>query len=89
MTSYEISIGFWAIGYTFHPFYGSFRYLSSREIQSTIPEDRMTHFVTLTVPPRRTDNSLSQHRQGRSPGQTVSDFMTLQKTSVSGHFRDL
>jgi hypothetical protein len=28
------------------------------ELLSTIPEDRMTHFVTLTVPPPRTDHSL-------------------------------
>jgi hypothetical protein len=49
----------------------------------------MTHFVTLTVPSPRTNHILSQHRQGRSPGQTVSNFMTLQKTSVSGHFREL
>jgi hypothetical protein len=58
ITSYEVSIGFWAIGYTFHSFYGSFRCLSNRELVSTIPEDRMTHFVTLTVPPPRTDHSL-------------------------------
>jgi hypothetical protein len=58
MTSYEVSIGFWAIGYTFHAFYGPFHCLSSRELLSIIPEDRMTHFVSLTVPPPRTDNSL-------------------------------
>jgi hypothetical protein len=58
MTSYEVSIGFWAIGYTFHAFYGSFRCLSSRELLSTIPDDIMTHFVTLTVPRPRTDHSL-------------------------------
>jgi hypothetical protein len=58
MTSYEVSIGFWAIGYTFHAFYGPFRCLSSRELLSTIPEDRMTHFVTLMVPPPCTDHSL-------------------------------
>jgi hypothetical protein len=58
MTSYEVSIGFWAIGYTFYAFYGPFRCLSSRELLSTIPEDRMTHFVTLTVPPQCTDHSL-------------------------------
>jgi hypothetical protein len=58
MTSYEVSIGFWAIGYTFHAFYGPFYCLSSRELLSIIPEDRMTHFVTLTVPPPRTDHSL-------------------------------
>jgi hypothetical protein len=49
---------FWAIGYTFHAFYGPFRYLSSRKLMSTIPEDRMSHFVTLTVPPPCTDHSL-------------------------------
>jgi hypothetical protein len=58
MTSYEVSIGFWAIWYTFHAFYGPFRCLSSRELLSTIPEDRMTHFITLMVPPPRTDHSL-------------------------------
>jgi hypothetical protein len=58
MTSYEVFIGFWAIGYTFHAFYGPFRCLSSRELLPTIPEDRMTHFVTLMVPPPRTDHSL-------------------------------
>jgi hypothetical protein len=58
MTSYEVSIGFWAIGYTFHAFYGPFHCLSSRELLSTIPEDGMTHFVTLTVPPPRIDHSL-------------------------------
>jgi hypothetical protein len=58
MTSFEVSIGFWAIGYTFHAFYGPFRCLSSRKLLSTIPKDRMTHFVTLTVPPPRTNHSL-------------------------------
>jgi hypothetical protein len=58
MTSYEVSIGLWAIGYTFHAFYVPFRCLSSRELLSTIPEDRMTHFVTLMVPPPRTNHSL-------------------------------
>jgi hypothetical protein len=58
MTSYEVFIGFWDIGYTFHAFYGSFRCLSNRELLSTIPEDRMTHFFTLTVPPPRTEHSL-------------------------------
>jgi hypothetical protein len=58
MTSYEVSIGFWGIGCTFHAFYGPFRCLSSRELLSTIPEDRMTHFITLTVPPPCTDHSL-------------------------------
>jgi hypothetical protein len=58
MTSYEVSIGLWAIGYTFHAFYGPFRCLYSQELLSTIPEDRMTHFVTLMVPPPRTDHSL-------------------------------
>jgi hypothetical protein len=58
MTCYEVSIGFWAIGYTFHAFYGPFRYLSSRELLSNVPEDIMTHSVTLTVPPPCTDHSL-------------------------------
>jgi hypothetical protein len=58
MTSYEVFIGFWAIWYTFHAFYGPFCCLSSRELLSTIPEYRMTHFVTLMVPPPRTDHSL-------------------------------
>jgi hypothetical protein len=58
MAYFEVSIGFWAIGYTFHAFYGPFRCLSSRKLLSTIPEDRMTHFVTPTVPPPRTDYSL-------------------------------
>jgi hypothetical protein len=58
MTSYEVSISFQAIGYTFHAFYGPFRCLSSRELLSTIPDDKITHFVTLTVPPPRTDHSL-------------------------------
>jgi hypothetical protein len=58
MTSYEVSIGFGAIGYTFYAFYGPFRCLSSRELLSTNPDDRMTHFVTLTVPPPHTDHSL-------------------------------
>jgi hypothetical protein len=58
MTSYVVSIGFWAIAYTFHAFYGPFRCLSNRELLSTIPDDRMTHFVPLTIPPPRTDHSL-------------------------------
>jgi hypothetical protein len=58
MKSYEVFIGFWAIGFTFHAFYGPFRCISSRELLSTILEDRMTHFVTLTVPPPRMDHSL-------------------------------
>jgi hypothetical protein len=64
MTSYEVSISFQAIGYTFHAFYGPFHCLSSRELLSTIPDDRITHFVTLTVPPPRTDHSL-RHRTTR------------------------
>jgi hypothetical protein len=60
MTSYEVYIGFWAIGYTFHAFYRPFRCLSSRELLPTIPDDRMTHFVTLTVPCPRTDHRLRQ-----------------------------
>jgi hypothetical protein len=58
MTSYKVSIDFWSIGYTFHAFYGPFPFLSSRELLATIPEARMTHFVTVTVPPPRTDHSL-------------------------------
>jgi hypothetical protein len=58
MTSYDVSIGFWAIGYTFHAFYAPCRCLSRRKLLSTIPEERMTHFVTLTVPPLCTDHSL-------------------------------
>jgi hypothetical protein len=58
MTSYEVSIGIGAIGYTFHAFYRPFRCLSSRELLSTNPEDRMTHFFTRTVPPPRIDHSL-------------------------------
>jgi hypothetical protein len=64
MTSYEVSIDFWAIGYTFHAFYGPFHCLSSRELLATIPRARMTHFVTVTVPPPRTDHSL-WHRTTR------------------------
>jgi hypothetical protein len=69
MTSYEVSIGFWAIGHTFHAFYGPFRCLSSRELVSTIPEDRMTPFITLTVPTPRTDHILmpSTTRVGLRP----------------------
>jgi hypothetical protein len=58
MTSYEVSIDFWTIGYTFHAFYEPFRCLSSRELLATNLEARMTHFVTLTVPPPRADHSL-------------------------------
>jgi hypothetical protein len=58
MTSYEVSIDFWAIRYMFHAIYGPFRCLSNRELLATIPEARMTHFVTVTVPPPRTDHSL-------------------------------
>jgi hypothetical protein len=58
MTAYEVSIDFRAIGYTFRAFYVPFCCLSSRELLATIPEPRMTHFVTVTVPPPRTDNSL-------------------------------
>jgi hypothetical protein len=58
MTSYEVSIDFWAIGYTFHAFYESFHCLYSWELLATNPEDRMTHFVTVTVPPARTNHSL-------------------------------
>jgi hypothetical protein len=58
MTSYEVSIDFLAIGYTFHAFYRPFHCLSSRELLATIPEARITHFVTVMVPPPRTDHSL-------------------------------
>jgi hypothetical protein len=57
MTSYEVSIDLWAIGYTFHAFFGPFRCLSSRELLATIPEARMTHFVTVTVPPHTNHSS--------------------------------
>jgi hypothetical protein len=90
MTSYEVSIGLWAIGYTFHSFYGSFRCLSNRELVSTIPEDRMTHFVTLTVPPPRTDHILRYNtaRVGFR-ARWFRIFWHHKKTSVSGHFREL
>jgi hypothetical protein len=58
MTSYEVSVEFGAIEYMFNAFYGLFRCLSSRELLATIPEARVTHFVTVTVPPPRTDHSL-------------------------------
>jgi hypothetical protein len=58
MTSYEVSIDFWDIGYTFHAFYGPFHCLFNRELLATIPEARMTHFVIVTVPPPCTDHSL-------------------------------
>jgi hypothetical protein len=58
MTSYEVSIDFRAIGYTFHAFHGPFRCLSTRELLATISEARMTHYVTVTVPPPRTDHSI-------------------------------
>jgi hypothetical protein len=64
MTSYEVSIDFWAIGYTFLAFYGPFRCLPSRELLATIPGARMTHFVTVTVPHPRTDHS-SRHSTTR------------------------
>jgi hypothetical protein len=58
MTSFEVSIEFWAIGYMFNVFYGPFRCLSGRQLLATILEARMTHFVTVTVPPPRTHYSL-------------------------------
>jgi hypothetical protein len=58
MTSYEVSIDLWAIGYTFHAFYESFHCLHSGELLETIPEARMTHFVTVMFPPPCTDHIL-------------------------------
>jgi hypothetical protein len=58
MTFYEVSTHFGTIGSTFQAFYGSFRYLfSSRQLLAQT-EGRMTHFVTLTVPSLRTEQSL-------------------------------
>jgi hypothetical protein len=57
MTFNEVSIDFWTIGPTFQAFYGSFRYLSNRQLLAQT-EARMTYFVTLTVSSPRTDNSL-------------------------------
>jgi hypothetical protein len=64
MTSYEVSIDLWAIGYTFHAFFGPFRCRSSWELLATNPEARMTHFVTVTFHPPRTDHS-SRHSTTR------------------------
>jgi hypothetical protein len=58
MTSYEVYIDLWAIGYTCHAFYDSFHCVYSGELLANNPEARMTHFVTVTVPPPRTDHSL-------------------------------
>jgi hypothetical protein len=58
MISYEVSIDFLAIGYTFHAFYGPFRCLSIWELLATILEASVTHFITVTVPPPCTDHSL-------------------------------
>jgi hypothetical protein len=81
MTSYEVSIDLWAIGFTFYAFYGPFRCLSSRELLSTIPEARMTHFVTVTVHPPRTDHSL-RHRTTRVGLRTIRFPILLLRESV-------
>jgi hypothetical protein len=86
MTSYEVSIGFWAIGYTFHAFNGPFRCLSSRELLSTIPDDKMTHFVTLTVPPPRTDHSLRHSTPGLVSGPDGFEFYDFDKNVRFGPF---
>jgi hypothetical protein len=86
MTSYEVSIGFGAIGYTFRAFYGSFRCLSSRELLSTIPDDKMTHFATLTVPPPRTDHSLSHSAPGLVSGPDGFEFYDFDKHVCFGPF---
>jgi hypothetical protein len=75
MIFYEVSIGLWAIGYMFHAFYGPFRCLSNRELLSTIPEDRMTQFVTLMVARPCTDHSL-RHSTARA-GLRASRFRIL------------
>jgi hypothetical protein len=49
---------FLGIGCTFYAFYGPFRCLSNRELLATILEARMTHFITVTVPPPRIDHNL-------------------------------
>jgi hypothetical protein len=84
MASYEVSIGFWAIGYTFHAFYGPFLCLSSRELQSTILEDKMTHFVNLTVPTPCTDHSLrhSTTRHGFFYRPKITDISEISHISV-------
>ena len=50
-------------------FFGPFRCLLHRELRAQT-EARMMHFVTLTVPPPRTDHSLMHNStRGMSPGQ--------------------
>jgi hypothetical protein len=86
MTSYDVSIGFWAIGYTFHAFYEPFRCLSSRELLSTIPEDTMTHFVTLTVPPPHNDHSLMHSTTRVGSGADGFEFYDFAKNVRFGPF---
>jgi hypothetical protein len=57
MTFYEDSIDFWTIGSTFLAFYGHFVTFPSIQLLAQT-EARITHFVTLTVPPRRIDHRL-------------------------------
>jgi hypothetical protein len=48
---------FWTVGYMFRVFFSPFRCLWNRELVAQT-KARMMHFVTLTVPPPRTDHSL-------------------------------
>jgi hypothetical protein len=66
----KVFMDFWTLGYTFQAFFGPFRCLSNRESLAQT-DARMMHFVTLTVPPHRTDHSL-MHNSTRCmcPGQS-------------------
>jgi hypothetical protein len=65
----EVFIDFWTLGYPFHGLFGPYRCLWNRELRGQT-EARMMHFITLTVPPPRTDHSLMHNStRGRSPGQ--------------------
>jgi hypothetical protein len=65
----EVFIDFWTLGYPFRGPFRPVRCIWKRELRVQT-EARMMHFVTLTVPPPRTDHS-SMHNSTRaiSPGQ--------------------
>jgi hypothetical protein len=68
--------------------FGLFTCHWNRELLSQT-EARMMHFVTLTVPPPRTNHSLMHNStRGMSPSQK-SLQVRFAKTLVSGHFRGL
>jgi hypothetical protein len=69
---------FLTLGYTFRVFFGPFRCTWNRELLAQT-ETRTMHFITLTVPPPRTDHSLIHNStRSMSPGQK----------DLQAHFRE-